>query len=234
MITQISTRYIHVSWKPYLENPLQSSAMRVIINKVLNKCDFCPGDPDHIFRAFSVPYDKVKVVILGQDPYPTIQHAIGYAFACPNDQSIPYSMEQILNELSINTVHDLTLGLEDGTPFDFTLKPWRDQGVLLLNRALTCIVGQPGSHSKVWSGFTDYVVNVLASKKDNIVWLLWGGIAQEVIPIISKYPNNHILTHSHPAATRQGKPFIGCKHFTHTNEILKEWNKEPIKWAEIN
>lgn len=199
---------------------LKSPAMQFIENELLTT-SFNP-EPHQVFRVFEMPLDKIKVVILGQEPYPV--RANGLAFST-DSEPIPYSLRVIIDSLSLKVAHDITLGTET-TPFDVTLNHWVKQGVFLLNKSLTCYKGQVGnSHLSVWSGFTDYIISIIA-KRGNIVWLLLGETAKEAVPIIKAYKNNYIITDNHPAAVRYGKKFSGSC-FNKVNEFLKD---REINW----
>lgn len=230
MIEEIKS-VVHQSWMPCLGRALESSMFKAIVNDVLTKAPFCPSDPRQILRVLSIPIDHIKVVIIGQDPYPNPEHACGLAFAVPNDVKTPYSLRNICDEIALSVAHDLTLGLMEDNPFDTTLNSWVEQGVFLLNRALTCEVGASNSHKDYWSGFTELIIDCLAKQSNGLVWMLWGGDAKKALPIIEKYENNNVMTHTHPAAVMYGHPFIGCNHFKMANEILADQNKPIIKWV---
>ena len=222
---------IHPSWHSYLKPLFESDAMAYIKNELLPSAAFCPK-PNQIFRVLQMPLDAIKVVIIGQDPYPNPEHACGLAFAVPKNTPPPYSLGKIIDEIALSVSYDITLmGGEDGE-FDETLEHWVDQGVFLLNRALTCQQGLSNSHSKEWEGFTRKIIEIIAKEREGIIWMLWGNDAQTVTNVINDSGKNHnILTAYHPAAERYGYKFLGCKHFVMANEILADQGKEEINWA---
>lgn len=207
---------VHESWHPHLYPLFQSSGMKQV-KSLLNDVDFQPKAKD-IFNVFSMPIDKIKVVILGQDPYPTPGVAIGYAFAVSYDTHKPPSLRMIEREV--------------GYEVDRTLVDWRRQGVFLLNTALTVETGKAGSHVKYWNGFTKRVIKIIG---DNVspIWLLWGRHAKEFEPIIlSSAKAQIILRAAHPAAEvyRGDAGFLRCGHFRIVNRILAERNQGQIKF----
>ena len=192
----------------------------------------------HIFNAFRfTPWEKVRVVILGQDPYhgivtvennKQVPQAIGLAFGVPNQSiTIPPSLVNIRTELE-NEYDDLILD------FNYSLKPWADQGVLLLNTALTVKPGEPGSYIDTWKPFTTFVIQTLAKESNGLIWLLWGSHAKQY----EKYINpkfHHILKSGHPSPLSANRGFwFGNGHFKKTNEIIESQNgkSEIIKWYE--
>ena len=178
-----------------------------------------PAD-SFVLRAFKeVPYEKVKVVILGQDPYHTSGYATGLAFDVPKGQMSP-SLRNILKEIeadvgSSKSVDNLLSHFEHLPP----------QGVLLLNSALTVQEGKPGSHSKIWKGFIEEVIKAI-QRRDNIVWILWGNHAKSFIPLITN-ETHKIVRGAHPSPFSYHL-FKGKKYFSQTNLLLKEGDK--IKW----
>lgn len=179
-----------------------------------------------------MPMQDVKVVILGQDPYPQPNQAIGYSFAVNTNCTIPTSLRIIFKELDLH-YHQHT------NPKDRTLTHWIKQGVFLLNTALTVEKGKAGSHLKLWENFTKEVIGII-SREINPIWILWGKKAQSFEPIILEnfdvLKHNivpSILTSNHPAseAYNPGKGgFYGCNHFNLTNEILEQRGKQKIYW----
>lgn len=197
---------------------------------------------EDIFNVFQMPMNEVKVVILGQDPYPKEGQATGYAFAVPEDVSIPLSLKLIGQEIhkdeatAIHNPHVLPVN-----PKWRTLEHWRDEGVFLLNAALTVERNKPGSHAGYWNYFTHKVVEII-SKEIKPVWLLWGANARGMMAYIHqpyRYDGpatvfgdvNYCLVASHPASERHGTgKFLGCDHFNQCNEILECQGKTPINW----
>lgn len=186
-----------------------------------NKCPVCPGRHS-IWNAFrKTPFEKVKVVILGQDPYHTPGVANGLAFSSLD--GIPPSLQNIYKELE----SDLGLNMSK-TNGDLT--SWADQGVLLLNSVLTVRSGSPRSHrGKGWEEFTNRIIKSL-SDKGEIVFMLWGNDAKKKVPIINGR-KNLILTAVHPSPLSAHRGFFGCRHFSIANTWLQANGKKPIKWA---
>lgn len=175
-----------------------------------------------IFNAFNLtPLDKVEVIILGQDPYHGAGQAHGLSFSVPDGVKPPPSLVNIFKELNTD------LGIPISTSGNLT--KWALQGVLLLNATLTVRENTAGSHqNKGWEIFTDTVIKKLSDNKSHLVFLLWGNYAKNKIPLIDS--NKHlILTAPHPSPLARGG-FFGCKHFSKTNEYLKEHGKKPINW----
>lgn len=179
-----------------------------------------------IFNAFnSTPFDSVKVVIVGQDPYHGPGQAHGLSFSVPGGISLPPSLKNIYLELQAD------LGIEPSQSGD--LSAWAKQGVLLLNASLTVRAGEPGSHAgRGWERFTDAVVECLIQSEGPIVFLLWGKSAQEKLgPILHEQKTPHVvLTAAHPSPFSAYRGFFGCRHFSKVNELLEKWGKEPIDW----
>jgi len=177
-------------------------------------------EKDLIFNALKLtPLEKVKVVILGQDPYPTDGQAHGLAFSVPNGQGFPGSLSNIFKEVS----RSLNVRPKDSTD----LTRWTEQGVLLLNAILTVQEGRPSSHAnKGWEEFTDRVIEVV-NKEQNIVFLLWGNYAKAKGNKIDR-KKHLVLTAPHPSPLARG--FVGCNHFRDCNQYLVQHGKEPIDW----
>ena len=177
-----------------------------------------------IFNAFNLtPADKVKVVILGQDPYHGAGQAHGLCFSVPKDIKPPPSLVNIYKELSSD------IGLP--VPGHGNLEKWAGQGVLLLNATLTVRAGQAGSHqNRGWEKFTDAAVSALSRNYTGIVFLLWGRYAHAKEALIDG--NKHyILKAAHPSPFSASNGFFGCRHFSKTNELLAGQGKEPIDWT---
>lgn len=183
-------------------------------------------EPDNVFRALrDCPYSKTRVVIVGQDPYPKVGQANGYAFSVIRGQKLPFSLNAIFDELE----GDLGTTIIDRDPL---LYRWAYQGVLLLNRVLTVEEGKPGSHAdKGWELFTNEIIRRLSQFPTPLVFILWGKSAQEVEHLIdSKY--HHVIKGAHPAAEyhRPGAGFFGGKYFSKANEYLKLYYNKQINW----
>ncbi len=183
--------------------------------------------PSHlIFNAFNrTPFDKVKVVILGQDPYHGVGQAHGLAFSVPDGIQPPPSLQNIFKELHTD------LGMP--IPRNGNLEHWADEGVLLLNASLTVRANLAASHARIgWQQFTDAAIRALSEKKEHLVFLLWGNyaIAKEGLIDHSKHL---ILKTVHPSPLSASRGFFGCRHFSQANQYLINNNIEPIKWDVI-
>lgn len=177
-----------------------------------------------IFNAFwKTPFTKVKVVILGQDPYHGENQAHGLSFSVQKGITIPPSLRNIYKELTTDIPGFIT-------PNDGDLTEWAEQGVLLLNASLTVRAGTPGSHQKRgWETFTDMVIKTLSDKKEGLVFILWGAFAQAKAELIDE-SKHYIIKSPHPSPFSADRGFFGSKPFSKTNEILKKQGKEPIDW----
>jgi uracil-DNA glycosylase len=175
-----------------------------------------------IFKAFNnTPFSEVKVVILGQDPYHNPGQAMGLCFSVPKAFRTPPSLRNVYKELKAD------LNIEPASHGDLT--HWSKQGVFLLNAILTVQKNKPASHRKKgWEQFTDSVIQTLSAKKKGLVFLLWGNYAKNKKSLIDE-TKHHVLTAAHPSPlARTG--FLGCKHFSKTNEILLKQGMQPIDW----
>lgn len=174
----------------------------------------------HILRAFAAPMDDVRVLILGQDPYPTPGHAVGLSFAVPpTTRPLPKSLINIAAELR----SDLNLEL----PAD--LSTWADEGVMLLNRVLTVRPGAPGSHrGKGWEDITGAAVAALSARRAPLVAILWGRDAQSVAPWLGDTP---CITSAHPSPLSASRGFFGSRPFSRANEMLATQGAAPIRWG---
>lgn len=179
--------------------------------------------PKYIFHAFELcPYDTVRVVILGQDPYHGKGQAHGLCFSVPDGVAIPPSLQNIYKE-----IHD---DLGSAIPKTGNLEHWAKQGVLLLNATLTVSAGNPGSHQgRGWEEFTDAVIKNLSDTKEHIVFLLWGKYAQEKGKVIDG-KKHLVLKAAHPSPYSAANGFFGCKHFSKTNDYLKSIGEQQIEW----
>ena len=177
-----------------------------------------------IFEAFnSTPFQHVKVVIIGQDPYHNTRKAHGLSFSVADNITPPPSLKNIFKEIQND------IGLE--APVSGNLNFWAQQGVLLLNSILTVRSNEPGSHRKKgWENFTDYCINILSKERKNIIFLLWGKYAQKKSKFINKC-NHYVLECPHPSPLSAYSGFFGSKHFSKTNSLLRKLNKTPIKWV---
>lgn len=176
-----------------------------------------------IFNAFnSTPFDKVKIVILGQDPYHGEGQAHGLCFSVPEGIPQPPSLKNIFKELKSD--------VEINIPKHGNLTSWADQGVLLLNATLTVRANLAGSHQKKgWEIFTDSTIKLISEKKNNVVFLLWGNYARAKKSLIDE-SKHLILEAAHPSPLSAYNGFFGCKHFSKTNQFLKNKNIPEINW----
>jgi uracil-DNA glycosylase len=218
---------IEPSWKEVLKNEFSQSYFQQIVQhlkteKLQGKTIYPPGR--FIFNAFNTtPFDKVKVVILGQDPYHGSGQAHGLCFSVQNDVPPPPSLVNIYKELQTDIGFHI--------PDHGNLTNWAEQGVFLLNASLTVRAGEPMSHSKIgWATFTDTVIKKIADLKSNVVFLLWGKFAQEKRILINE--SKHLILRSvHPSPLSAHAGFFGCKHFSKTNEYLTSKGIDPIDWS---
>ena len=177
-----------------------------------------------IFAAFDhTPFDKVRVVILGQDPYHEPGQAMGLCFSVPEGVLVPPSLVNIIKDINAD------LGLQiPSTKGDLT--PWADQGVLLLNSTLTVRAHQAGSHQRRgWELFTDAAIRALAEQRQGLVFMLWGSYAISKAQFVDK-GKHLVLTAPHPSPLSAYRGFFGCRHFSRCNEYLMQQGKAPIDW----
>ena len=176
-----------------------------------------------IFNAFNLcPFDKVKVVIIGQDPYHEPGQAQGLAFSVPDGVRIPPSLVNIYKEIKDDVGTEI--------PYSGDLTRWTRQGVLLLNATLTVREHQAGSHQRRgWERFTDAVIKVVSDEKEHVVFILWGSYAQSKIPIINQ-SKHLILRSTHPSPLSAHRGFFGNHHFSLANNFLQQHGISPIQW----
>ena len=217
---------IEDSWKNVLKEefstPYFSSLKEFLVEEKKKYVIYPPGA--YIFNAFnSTPFNQVKVVIIGQDPYHGRGQAHGLCFSVPQDIKPPPSLVNIFKE-----IHD-DLGLP--VPTHGNLEKWTIQGVLLLNATLTVRANQAGSHQgKGWEEFTDAVIKNLSAKREGLVFLLWGRYAQAKENLID-HSKHHILKAAHPSPFSAYNGFFGCRHFSKANALLEQQGKEGIDWS---
>lgn len=187
----------------------------------------CYPAGSNIFAAFDrTPFDKVKVVILGQDPYHEPGQAHGLCFSVPNGIPVPPSLVNIIKE--INSDLGVNIPTNRGN-----LEGWADQGVLLLNATLTVRAHQAGSHQRQgWETFTDAAISALSQQRSGIVFLLWGSFAIAKSQLIDR-TKHYVLTAPHPSPLSAYRGFFGCKHFSQCNAILLQQGHTPIDWTKI-
>ncbi len=214
-------------WKQALASEFSSDYMIrlrafLLAEKQQGKVVYPPGP--QIFNAFEhTPFDQVKVVILGQDPYHGPGQAHGLCFSVPEGVKPPPSLINIFKEIS----------RDFGTPMsrNGNLEHWADQGVLLLNATLTVLQGQAGAHQgKGWERFTDAVIDRLNRQRDGLVFMLWGSYAQKKGALIDRQ-RHLVLTAPHPSPLSAHRGFIGCGHFSKANEYLRSHGKQPVVWS---
>jgi uracil-DNA glycosylase len=178
---------------------------------------------NNIFRAFTLPLKDVKVLIIGQDPYPTPGHPVGLSFSVdPKVSRLPASLRNIFQEMSTD------LGCPIPTSGD--LSPWVNQGVMLLNRVLTVGAGKPNSHQNIgWKPITQRAVELLNARQQPLVCILWGRGAQELAPLFTN-PLVKVLKSAHPSPLSAHAGFFGSKPFSQTNQFLEAQGVTPINW----
>ena len=223
-MTSISKPQIHSSWSTILESEFSSPyfiELKKFLEEEKSKYTIFPEE-SLIFNAFNAtPFDKVKVVLLGQDPYHGDGQANGLCFSV-SDEKKPPSLVNIFKELN----DDLGIPISKSG----NLLSWAQQGVLLLNATLTVRAHQPGSHQgKGWEAFTHAVIRAISEHKTGVVFLLWGNFAKSKAKIIDK-SRHAVLETSHPSGQSCYRGFMGCKHFSKTNAILRENGSEEIDW----
>lgn len=218
---------IDESWKAVLKGEFAKPyfpqiPLHIKTEKSQGKIIYPPGSV--IFNAFNTtPFDKVKVVILGQDPYHGKGQAHGLCFSVQYGVPPPPSLLNIFKELQDD------IGIE--IPNHGNLTHWAEQGVFLLNASLTVRAGEPMSHAKIgWAQFTDTVIKTISDKKKHVVFLLWGKFAQEKRVLVDE--TKHLILRSvHPSPLSAYGGFFGCKHFSKTNEYLASKGIDPIDWS---
>ncbi|MEO6364618.1 MAG: uracil-DNA glycosylase [Luteimonas sp.] len=215
------------SWKARVGDRLQRDELRVLSaflreRKAAGVRLYPPGP--QIFAAFdATPFDAVKVVVLGQDPYHGPGQAHGLCFSVMPGVPVPPSLDNIFKEIQ----RDLGIARPDHG----YLMPWAQRGVLLLNAVLTVEDGRAGAHQgKGWEGFTDDVVDVLNRERDGLVFLLWGAYAQAKGKVIDTR-RHRVLKTTHPSPLSAHRGFLGCGHFSATNDYLTRHGQAPIDWS---
>lgn len=213
------------SWDFYLKEEFNKNYFKGIINEVNKRYQntICYPPKNEIFNAFRLtPYEKVKVVIIGQDPYHGEHQAEGLSFSVKNNINRPPSLQNIFKELET----DLGLNISNNN----SLIPWAKEGVLLLNSVLTVEKDKPASHKDIgWEKFTDEVIKILNKKEKPIVFILWGNFAKAK----KKYITNNIhkvIESAHPSPFSAHNGFFNSRPFSKTNEYLKSKQIEPINW----
>jgi uracil-DNA glycosylase len=218
---------IEASWKAVLKEEFTKPYFLEIATflkteKAAGKIIYPPGPL--IFNAFNqTHFDKVKVVILGQDPYHGAGQAHGLSFSVPTGIKPPPSLMNIYKEIQT----DIGIAM----PVDYgNLTSWAQQGVLLLNAVLTVRANEPASHSKIgWMKFTNAAIKKISDEKKGVVFLLWGKFAQEKQSLIDE-TKHFVLKAAHPSPFSVHTGFFGCKHFSKTNQLLTNQGSQPIDW----
>lgn len=218
---------IEPSWDVILDQEYQKeyflSLAEFVKNERKSGNEVYPAQ-DMVFNAFKkTPYSKVKVVIIGQDPYHGEGQAEGLSFSVPKGIPQPPSLRNIFKELH----EDIGMAM----PCHGCLEKWAEQGVLLLNATLTVAKNKPLSHHKKgWEQFTDAVVHALANHQERLIFLLWGKNALQKAGFLAN-THHHVLTAAHPSPFSAHSGFFGCRHFSMTNNLLLQSGKEPINWS---
>ena len=208
---------MHPNWQDYLAD--QRSLLEKIEGLVANESELVPSK-ELVMRAFELDPDQMRVVILGQDPYPNPEHAIGLSFAVPKGTTAPGSLRNILSELG----QDLGIALSP----EPDLAEWAKRGVLLLNSSLTAKAHKPGSHANLgWQDFTETALQVLAGRQ-RLVILAWGNHAKS---IGSKLQQVSVIESAHPSPLSAHRGFMQSKPFSRANQALVELGLEPIDWS---
>ncbi len=216
---------IEDSWKEVLSDEFDKPYFMRLVDFVKHEYAtgvvYPPGNK--IFNAFNLcPFDKVKVVLLGQDPYHEPGQAHGLCFSVNDGVPFPKSLINIFKEIKDDVGVDV--------PVSGNLTRWAEQGVLLINSTLTVRRGSAGSHQgQGWEEFTDAVIRVLNEKRDGLVFILWGSYAQKKASFIDQ-GRHCVLKSAHPSPLSAYRGFFGCRHFSKTNEYLVNKGESPINW----
>jgi uracil-DNA glycosylase len=214
---------VDASWAPVLapETERIANIGRFLRAEVAEGRHYAPGGPN-VFRAFRQPMDHVRVLIVGQDPYPTPGHAMGLSFSVrPEVRPIPKSLQNIFREL-----HD---DVGAPTPANGDLRPWEEQGVMLLNRVLTCELGHPASHRGIgWEAVTERAIRALGAREEPLVAILWGRDARATKPML---PNAHVIESPHPSPLSAHRGFFGSHPFSRASAWLEERTGRGVDWT---
>ena len=217
---------LHESWKQQLESefsqPYMVSLRQFLLQRKAAGAVIYPPGPQ-IFNAMNTtPFDQVKVVMLGQDPYHGPGQAHGLCFSVPDGVPAPPSLVNIYKEIQAD--------VGGGAPSNGNLEHWAAQGVLLLNSVLTVERGQAGAHQgKGWETFTDRVVQALNEQRDGLVFMLWGSYAKKKGAAIDR-KRHLVLTAPHPSPLSAHRGFLGCRHFSRANQWLQQQGQTPVQW----
>lgn len=215
---------ISEKWKKILHSEFSKDYFKNLNNFLIEEYKNYTVYPkkEHIFAAINkTEFEKVKIVIIGQDPYHGKNQANGIAFSVNDNITNPPSLKNILKELADDLNKDTK---------HVNLVDWANQGVLLLNSILTVRESFPGSHkNKGWEIFTDFLIESLVNERKNLIFIIWGAQAKKKITSID-LSNHYILESPHPSPLSSYRGFFGCKHFSKANKILRNLNKKEIKW----
>ena len=213
---------VHPTWVPALEPVADTIAAlgEFLRGEVQAGRGYLPAG-DAVLRAFTLPLPDVRVLVVGQDPYPTPGHPVGLSFSvAPDVRPVPRSLQNIYTELGT----DLRLP----TPTDGDLSPWFGRGVMLLNRVLTVRPGKPASHQgKGWETVTAQAISALVERGGPLVAILWGRQAQSLAPMLADVPR---IESAHPSPLSARSGFFGSRPFSRTNELLAAQGADPIDW----
>ena len=216
---------ISEKWKKILHSEFSKDYFKNLNNFLIEEYKNYTVYPkkEHIFAAINkTEFEKVKIVIIGQDPYHAKNQANGIAFSVNDNITNPPSLKNILKELADDLNKDTK---------HVNLVDWANQGVLLLNSILTVRESFPGSHkNKGWEIFTDFLIERLVNERKNLIFIIWGAQAKKKIKSIN-LTNHYILESPHPSPLSSYRGFFGCKHFSKANKILRNLNKKEIKWV---
>ena len=219
---------IEASWKHYLHDEFEKPYFAELIAKVRSEytAGACYPPGRFIFNAFNLcPFDKVKVVIIGQDPYHEPGQAHGLSFSVQDGIQFPPSLQNIFKEIESD--------LGTPVPQSGDLSRWARQGVLLLNATLTVRAHQAGSHQHHgWEEFTDAAISAINEHRSGVVFLLWGSYAIAKRKLIDS-SRHFVLTAPHPSPLSAYRGFFGCRHFSQTNNMLIQQGLQPIDWTKI-
>ncbi|HWG63975.1 MAG TPA: uracil-DNA glycosylase [Streptosporangiaceae bacterium] len=208
-----------------------ADALKPVAGRITAMGDFLRGElaaghrylpsGDRVLRAFQQPFGGVRVLIVGQDPYPTPGHPVGLSFSVePEVRRLPPSL--------LNIFREYTADLGYGAPSTGDLSPWTDRGVLLLNRVLTVEPGKPGSHrGKGWEEVTEQAIRALAARQEPMVAILWGRDARNLAPLLGGVP---LIESAHPSPNSADRGFFGSRPFSRANALLAQQGAEPVDW----
>ncbi|MGW5648085.1 uracil-DNA glycosylase [Saccharopolyspora sp. NPDC003752] len=221
MVAQPLHELVEAGWAKALE-PVADQIKKMgefLRTEVAEGRTYLPA-PEHVLRAFQQPFHDVRVLIVGQDPYPTPGHAVGLSFSVAPGVAPPRSL--------VNIYREYTEDLGHPTPSGGDLTPWTERGVLLLNRALTVRPRNSGSHrGKGWEEITAQAIRALAAREEPLVAILWGRDARDLRPLM---PGVECVESPHPSPMSADRGFFGSRPFSRVNEILERRGMEPIDW----